>query len=448
MSPVLPYDLYYIKYTDDFQSFVDLSIIAVMVYASTEVYYGFIRPTDEVNLSVVWCAMVLFYGLLTLATISANYLRTAEASLLYVFAGLSFVLSLLVQLADTKYFDFNLKSAFRNMSQNTLELVQLAATSVKASTTDENVQVKLHSTNELMFTCFIALVSSLIGALLFFPSFRLARLHFLCLKYSQGSVVKRFLYYLNFFMPLIISFCWLKINTGRFFKSPPEPKTTSDEFISLVTSGDKTNMDYVRAVQSTVSATLVSLVFSSSLRIYLVVFVVVLRLALYRFYAQSYLNLSYELAAVLRRQTTRITNLQYIKTISSIYQYYGVVAAQYVLPLFVLLFLALLLKTLGDYSWCGEWSQCTQWADSVYEMTQSWRNTNATAASSGILRKFESETFNITQSHTALTKIFTPLVFRSIIGYFTFWTCTIWFTISCFGLLYYQYIDKQQIFFD
>lgn len=144
-----------------------------------------------------------------------------------------------------------------------------------------------------------------------------------------------------------------------------------------------------------------------------------------------------------------------MKTISSVYQYYGVVASQYVIPLFVLLFMVFMLKTLGDLSWCGEWQACNSAVDWLSTLAASIRPGNGSVSGSlagtstaGILRQLEANNFNVTGAHTALNQIFTPLVFRSLIGYFTFWTCSIWFLISCFGLLYYHYIDRQYFFSD
>jgi hypothetical protein len=85
MAPVKPYDLYYIKYADDFQSFVDISCIALFIYATTEVYIAFFKPSDEVNLSVVWCGMALCYGIMTLSTIALNYIRTEEGENLFLY---------------------------------------------------------------------------------------------------------------------------------------------------------------------------------------------------------------------------------------------------------------------------------------------------------------------------------------------------------------------------
>ena len=77
-SPVAQHDLYYLRYTEDLQSFVDISCIALFIYTTTELYYAVVRPTDEVNLSVVWCGMALLYGFTTLASIALNYTKTDE----------------------------------------------------------------------------------------------------------------------------------------------------------------------------------------------------------------------------------------------------------------------------------------------------------------------------------------------------------------------------------
>lgn len=220
----------------------------------------------------------------------------------------------------------------------------------------------------------------------------------------------------------------------------------------MVTSTTTTNdrISYLKQIQTQFSMLFLGLILSANLKLYLIISLVTLRLVLYRHYAQSYLNLAFEMAAAMRKHSQRITSTKYMKTISSVYQYYGVVASQYVIPLFVLLFLVFLLKTLGDFSWCGDWQACNRVVDDMHEFVKWMRpNMTATATSgtftSSILKKFESDNFNVTRGHSVLNQIFTPMVFRSLIGYFTFWMCSIWFGISCFGLVYYQYIDKQFI---
>lgn len=126
MHPVQHRDLSLIKYTDDFQSFVDISLIGLLIYALTEVYVACFPASaqHEVNLSMVWCSVLLLYGTTTLASIAKNYLRSSdEASLLYIFASLSFVLSLVCQLADGRLFNFQLKDAYRNVTATSLSLI-------------------------------------------------------------------------------------------------------------------------------------------------------------------------------------------------------------------------------------------------------------------------------------------------------------------------------------
>ncbi len=181
-APINYADLYYIKYSDDLQSFIDISCIALFIYATTEVYIAFVKPTDEINLSVVWCGMALAYGFSNLSTIAYNYIWTDEGALLYLFAGFSFMISLIFQLADTKFLDFNLKEAFHNVTTNTLDLLQAHISSLnrtgeegqaeESTSTKQYIftQLKTYSTNDILFTCFIATISGFIGAILFFPS--------------------------------------------------------------------------------------------------------------------------------------------------------------------------------------------------------------------------------------------------------------------------------------
>ncbi len=226
--------------------------------------------------------------------------------------------------------------------------------------------------------------------------------------------------------------------------------TTLNQFLSYISSSSSDSAS--SSMSNMYAQHAYAILTAANVKIYLILFLFVLRLTLYRHYAQGYLNLAYEVALSMRRRgAARITNLKYMSTISSIYQYYGVVASQYVMPVYVLLFLALLLKTLGDFSWCivgankEDIFYCTYVVESVSNYTSSMLRSSPQSSTlgSGVLKRFEeASNLNVTLGHNAFNKILTPLVLRSVLGYFTFWTSTIWFGISCFGLLYYQYIDR------
>lgn len=290
-------DLVYIKFADDFQSFIDVSLITLFIYATTEVYYALFQPTNEINLSILWLATILTYGLVTLSKITLNYMRSDEGSLVIIFAGLSFIVSLILQLTDKKLFDLNLKDAYTNLTQNFNELYKNytnifanAADSSNISTADNNNNSSSrYYNNQLLYSCLVALLSGYIGALLVFPCLRLAKLHLLCLKNSSQSRFKTAALYVNFLFPLFISMLWFKV---------PQPSETEKKSTKL--------MLYIFQ--------------SSSLKFSLIIVYFIIRTIFYRIYAQTYLNTALEQAALLRKRTMKLTNVKFQSTIISIYK--------------------------------------------------------------------------------------------------------------------------------
>ena len=294
LAQVKEQDLIYIKFTDDFQSFIDVSLITLFIYASTEVYYALFQPTNEINLSILWLGTILAYGLLTLTRITYNYMRTDEGSLVVIFAGLSFIVSLLLQLADKKLFDLNLKAAYSNLTENFNELYENYTNLVLREDVGQSQKQNInYYNNQLLYSMLLALISGFIGALLVFPSLRLAKLHLLCLKSSLDSRVKTAALYVNFLFPLFISILWFKV---------PKPAASEEN------EGRK-------------AAKLAFYIFqSSSLKFFLIIIFFTIRVMFYRFYAQTYLNTAYEQAALLRKRTVKLTNVQFQNTIISIYK--------------------------------------------------------------------------------------------------------------------------------
>lgn len=88
-----------------------------------------------------------------------------------------------------------------------------------------------------------------------------------------------------------------------------------------------------------------------SIRLVLVVLTVVLRLCLMPVYLQSYLNIAYDRLEEQKKEAGRITNIELKRKIYSIFGYLCVVTLQYVAPIIMCLYFALMYKTLGDYKW-------------------------------------------------------------------------------------------------
>lgn len=57
------YDLLQLRYYTEYQWLVDYSLYAGIVYVLSEVYHYFYPLVEEVNLSMMWCLMVVFFSL-------------------------------------------------------------------------------------------------------------------------------------------------------------------------------------------------------------------------------------------------------------------------------------------------------------------------------------------------------------------------------------------------
>lgn len=48
---------------------------ATVVYLVTEVYYKFMKPTQEMNISLVWCLLVLSFAIKVLFSLTTHYIK-------------------------------------------------------------------------------------------------------------------------------------------------------------------------------------------------------------------------------------------------------------------------------------------------------------------------------------------------------------------------------------
>ena len=100
-----------------------------------------------------------------------------------------------------------------------------------------------------------------------------------------------------------------------------------------------------------------------TMRLYLILAVLALRLSLMPSYLQSYLNKAYHRMEELKQEAGRISNVDLQRSVAFIFYYLCVVTIQYVAPMVLLLFLSLMYKTMGGGSWRGMWTEegMTEW---------------------------------------------------------------------------------------
>lgn len=186
------------------------------------------------------------------------------------------------------------------------------------------------------------------------------------------------------------------------------------------------------------------------MRLAAVVFTVLLRFVLMPVYLQAYLNLAYHRIEDQKKEAGRITNVDLQKKITSIFYYLCVVTLQYVAPILMCLYFALMYKTLGEYTWTGflkeaiPLDECsadleTQLAmEAAARATTAENNIAATMGDASVMSTAQT----IQNSLHSLKGILTKDVYRGILGFATWWCCFIWFAATSLGMVYQSYFSK------
>jgi len=158
-----------------------------------------------------------------------------------------------------------------------------------------------------------------------------------------------------------------------------------------------------------------------TLRLYMIAAVVILRLLLMPKYLQSYLNKAYYKMEEIKQYSGKISNMDLQKSVTFIFYYLCVVTIQYVAPIVLLLFLTLMYKTMGGYSWSGFWVDPTETILAADE---------SPVIRSSIDKAAEAAGETVSLAWQSLKQVFTTAVFKGLLGFSTWWCSLVWFTSS------------------
>lgn len=62
-AKISPLDVIYLRYYSEYQWLVDFSLYTGIVYLLSECYHYFFPLKDEINLSMLWCFLVILFAL-------------------------------------------------------------------------------------------------------------------------------------------------------------------------------------------------------------------------------------------------------------------------------------------------------------------------------------------------------------------------------------------------
>uniref|UniRef100_A0A8C8FAJ2 Transmembrane protein 161B n=1 Tax=Oncorhynchus tshawytscha TaxID=74940 RepID=A0A8C8FAJ2_ONCTS len=382
-----------LHYFPEFQWLVDFTVAATVVYLITELYYTVAQPSGEMNISVVWCLLVLAFVIKTLFSLTAFYFKLEEGgerSLCITFAFFFFVKAMAILIVTENYLEFGLETGFANFSESATHFL-------------ENQGLESQGPiSKLTFKLILALLCSLIGAFLTFPGLRLAQMHLDALNLTTAKVTQTLLH-INFLAPLIMVLLWVKPITKDYILNP----TLGKESVPLMTEETY-----------------------DTLRLWTILLLCVLRLAMMRHHLQAYLSLAQKGVEQMKKEAGRISTVDLQKMVARIFYYLCVIALQYVAPLVMLLHTTLLLKTLGGHSW-GVYPE----EDFPCPLDSDPAMVAAPTAAPGP----EVEA-HLSVALGGLRTVFTPLLFRGLLSFFTWWIAACLFSTSIFGLFYHQYL--------
>ncbi|EDW19256.2 transmembrane protein 161B [Drosophila mojavensis] len=403
--PVVERDVIHLRYFTEYQWLLDFSVYAGIVYVISELFHYFYPLKQEINLSMVWCLLVIFFAIKLLSSLTVMYFQSEESigerSMVIVACLVYLLIAMIVLIIDERILETGLEDAYTSFNASASKF--LTEQGLPSSGPASKIVVKF----------FVALSCGLLGSLFTFPGLRMAKMHWDSLKYCRGNRLLQITLNVSFVLPFILVILWIRpisrdYLTVRVFEGMQHPLLKPHVF--------------------------------ETLRLLLVIFVVVMRFALMPIYLQSYLNLAYDKIVDLRKEAGRITNVEFQKKISSIFYYLCVVTLQFAAPLILCLYLTLMYKSLGGFSWTGIFKESV--------VLQHECAADAELAPIPAESNVETE-FNIMESaqslqasFASLKNVFSTEVYKGFLGFATWWSYFTLFATSSLGIVYQSYFNK------
>ncbi|CAH1175597.1 unnamed protein product [Phaedon cochleariae] len=399
-------DVIHLRYYNEYQWLVDFSLYAATVFLTTEIYHSFFPLKDEVNLSMIWCSLVVLFAMKLLLSLTVQYFKgeesVGERSTCIVMGFIYLLIAMMVMIVDENILEVGLDSAYNSFNET-------------ASTFLDNQG--LSSTgpaSKIVIKFFIAVWCGVLGSFFTFPGLRIAKTHWDLLRYFREDKLKQVLLNVTFALPFILVILWIKpitrdYLTVRIFSGRSEPLLSEDTF--------------------------------ESLRLVAIISTMCLKIILMPWYLQAYLDMAYYRLENQKKEAGRITNIDLQKQIASVFYYLSVVTLQYIAPIIICIFMTFMFKSLGEYSWTGFFKdsagldECPLTAEtdelSLEPFSQSEEEKTVSQSAADIQFTLES-----------IKMIFTKTVFRGLFGFSTWWCCFLYFATTAVGLVYQSYFSS------
>ncbi|XP_037869023.1 transmembrane protein 161B [Bombyx mori] len=389
-APVTALDVVHLRFYTEYLWIVDFSLYTAIVYIMSEVYTSIFPLKDEFNLSMVWCLLVILFSIKILLSLTKQYFTSDESigerSTCIVAFCVFLLIAMMVLIVDEKNLEVGVDPAYDSFFENASKFL------------DSQGLSSVGPASKLVIKFAFAVWAAIIGTIFTFPGFRVSRMHWDSLRYYGENKIKYLLLNFNFALPFILVLLWVRpitrhYLTARVFSGMEKPLMTSQAF--------------------------------DTLRIVLVVCTAALRVALMPRQLQAYLDIAQRRLDVQKKEAGRITNIDLQKKVASVFYYLCVVALQYICPVIMMLYLALMYKTLGGHAW----------SSLLYEAPPAAPLPAPPAAPPAA--PAGAEQYQLAWEN--LKMVFTTEVCRGVLGFATWWCSFAWFVTTALGAAYQSY---------
>ncbi|XP_006004005.1 transmembrane protein 161A [Latimeria chalumnae] len=393
-KPITTMDALVLRYFLEYQWLIDFAIYATGVYLFTEGYYCLADAQKEVNIGAIWCLLTVAFAIKVLFTLLAQYFSSeegGESSVCLAFGFFFLVIAMVVLIIREDYLEFGLDSGFASVLEN-LEVF------LKQQGWEWSVPF-----TRLGFKLILVGLSAFIGACLTFPGLRLAQTHLDALRMTADQPMIQVLLHLSFLSPVMVVLMWVKPVARDFLMKAPLGK----ESVQLMSSSTY-----------------------NSVRLWTIVVLCLLRFAMTRYHLQAYLNLANRWVDQMKREAGRITTIEIQRKVTRVFCYLTVITLQYLGPILLTLHSTFLLKSLGNYSWglAPESPGISPGMDAD------------PPPSEGEDDDIQATVAQITSAFGALRGVFTPLFYRGLFSFLTWWVAACQIITSLFGIYFHQYL--------
>lgn len=400
-APIKPHDLVHLQFYDEYLWLVDVALCGIVIHVITDLYYYAFEPVRETNLSILWCILLIIFCLKSLLALTGIYFKTEEGGerilcLLFGFFFLIFALAVLI--IDENTLELGLENTYANFSlatRNFLNSQGYESSSFFVSLTTIKI--------------ILAIFCAILGATLTFPGLRLAKMHVDAIRYCKGNVFMTSLLYINFLFTLFLASLWIKPLFRDYL--------TKKEFRNGLPIMSDAQFD--------------------ALRLGVLATFCLFRFSLIWTHLQAHLNIACDKIAELKKEVGRIGSGEVKKLVARVYCYLCIVALHYLTPLILILFLTLLLKTLGNFSipqLIGGLGSTRVWPSNTVRPTF-----NSSGSSEDVSGLISSTAIQFSHILSELKMLFPSSYFYNLVSFFCWWTCTSWFMTTAFGVLYHTY---------